>query len=128
MEWFVYIPFAVASGSEHLETVEETAKWFSSEGLSSRIGSAPSFNLAWLSAQAAARDAGWDGTCRGAPLVFWMPGGAGFAHGFAWSQVDATGVLVSPIELPHLGDLRDSTETPSAMKASGAMVLLTPSI
>ena len=102
MEWFVYTPFSMELGCEHLETVEETAKWYSSEGLRSPQGLASTFNRAWTEAQVAAREAGWDGRAKGSALVFWVPSDSGFMHGFAWRQADGTGILVSPLELPLL--------------------------
>ena len=118
MEWFVYVPFSVEAGSEHLETVAETAKWYSSEGLKGIHRPPSAFNRAWATAQVAAREAGWDGTCLGEPMVFWTPGGSGFAHGFAWRQADGTGVLVSPQELPHLDRSKTSPMPAQALHFS----------
>jgi hypothetical protein len=111
MRWFAYTPFPVENGFEHLETVEETAKWYSSEGLRTKRRMPSPFNHSWEEAQQAAMKAGWNGKFIGAAGVFWMPTSTGFNYGFAWRQDDETGVMVSPVALHHLE--RTSPRVPS---------------
>jgi len=113
MEWFVYLPFDLKGNCEHLETVENTAKWYSSQGLGCTAGIPSAFEKAWAAAQLAALSAGWDGGSTGAALLFWLPGkSGGFQHGFAWRQGDGA-----------RGSGQPGTHAASCRSASGSVGL-----
>jgi len=116
MHWYVYMPFRLERHWEHLELVEDTAKWYSSEGLNGVHVNRSAFHKAWAEAQQAALKAGWDGAMVGKALVYWLPADQGFEHGFVWRQGNGKGVLVSPVALRHLKP-RDRRQRSSAPQA-----------
>lgn len=112
MSWYVYEISPIDANWEHLSTVDSVAKKLASDEAASEVrhgvpvNPTPSyrdFMSSWSSAQDAARDKGWDGVFRVAPVVTWYPVEESFDVGFVLKQDNnGTTYVVSPVRLTHL--------------------------
>ena len=108
-----YVVPPIDMGWEFLRTVTQTARelgaddaaWASSGHKGSTWLPAGDFQRAWENAQAAARNAGWEGDFRNEPVVFWLPNDTEFHFGFVFKQDNnGTTFVVSPVLLQHLAE------------------------